>query len=152
MASGRENLRDVSTIGELARATDTKVETIRYYESIGLMPAPMRSSGNQRRYDRQHRSRLAFIRHSRELGFRLEDIRSLLALCDNPGHSCDDADAIARQNLQAVASRLARLEALKVELARMVSECGHGRIAECRVIEVLADHAHCVYGDHEQPQ
>lgn len=149
--SGHESPRDSSTIGELARSTGTKAETIRYYESIGLMPEPMRSSGNQRRYDRRHRSRLAFIRHSRELGFRLEDVRRLLDLCDNPQRSCDDADGIARQNLKAVESRIARLKALKVELNRMVVECGHGRIAECRVIEVLADHAHCVYDDHEHP-
>ena len=67
------------SIGELSRATDCKVETIRYYEKIGLMPEPARSAGNQRRYGERHRDRLHFNRHSRQLGFRIEAIRELLA-------------------------------------------------------------------------
>ena len=139
---------DRMTIGELARETGTKVETIRYYESIGLMPEPARSAGNQRLYNKALLDRLGFILHSRDLGFRLADIRQLLELNDDPERSCTEADAIARRHLRGVRSRIARLEALQLELERMVSECQHNRIADCRVIEVLADHKNCLHDDH----
>lgn len=144
-------VEEIFTIGQLAKRTGTKVETVRYYERIGLMPNPLRSDGNQRRYDRRHLDRLGFIRHSRELGFPLDDIRKLLDLIDDPSRSCSQADGIARRNLRAVETRIARLEALKNELNRMIAECAHGRIAECRVIEVLADHEQCLHDDHLTP-
>jgi DNA-binding transcriptional MerR regulator len=72
-------------IGELSKATGTNVETIRYYERIGLLPAPLRTAANYRSYGEAHRTRLAFVRHSRELGFTIDEIRSLLDLSDNPG-------------------------------------------------------------------
>jgi len=129
------------TIGLLARETGCKVQTIRYYEQIGLMPQPIRTVGNQRRYGPSHVARLAFIRHGRELGFPLDAIRVFLNLADDPERSCEAADRIARGQLQAVESRIVRLQALKLELERMIEQCRGGRIAECRVIEVLADHA-----------
>ena len=135
------------TIGKLATATGVKVPTIRYYEQIGLLPAPDRSLGNQRLYDRQTRDRLAFIRHARDLGFPLDAIRDLLSLSASPGQSCGGADAIARAQLAAVRSRIARLRALEAELDRMVGQCAHGTIADCRVIEVLGDHTLCAQ-DH----
>lgn len=131
-------------IGQLAARTGCKVQTIRYYEQIGLMPKPARSGGNQRRYGPRHLERLAFVRHSRELGFPLEAIRELLGLVDDPEGSCTAADSIARRQLQQVESRITRLGALKSELERMIVQCRGGRIADCRVIEVLADHAHCL--------
>lgn len=136
------------TIGQLARATGCNVQTIRYYEQIGLMPAPARSGGNQRRYGPVHARRLAFIRHSRELGFPLDAIRQLLRLTDRPNASCQEADAIAREQLVAVEERIRRLLALKAELDRMVAECSGGRVAQCRVIEVLADHDKCLHPNH----
>ena len=77
--------RDGYTIGHLARETGCKVQTIRYYEQIKLMPPPRRTQGNQRRYGPKHVERLAFIRHSRELGFPLDAIRDLLGLGGRPG-------------------------------------------------------------------
>ncbi len=136
------------SIGELAKRAGCKVQTIRYYEQIGLMPQPGRTSGNQRFYSERYADRLAFIRHSRELGFPLEDIRELLELSDDPNRSCEEADRIARAQLREVEMRIARLAMLKTELERMVRQCGHGRVADCRVIEVLADHAKCVSHDH----
>lgn len=138
------------SIGNLARQAGTKVETIRYYEKVGLMPATARTSGNQRAYTRAHADRLAFIRHSRELGFPLESVRTLLVVADDPGQSCARVDAIAREHLAAVRSRISRLQALEIELSRMVQECGCGRVADCHVIEVLADHTHnhCLNQDH----
>lgn len=138
------------TIGRLAERTSCKVQTIRYYEQIGLMPEPLRTEGNQRRYGAQHLDRLAFIRHSRELGFPLEAIRELLNLADDPDRSCAAADGIARRQLRQVESRLSRLRALRRELKRMIAQCHGSKIAECRVIEVLADssHAHCLTDRH----
>jgi len=138
------------SIGDLAARTSCKVQTIRYYEQIGLLPKPGRSAGNQRRYGKTHLGRLAFIRHGRELGFPLDAIRELLSLSDHPEESCDVADAIARRQLEQVESRLARLNTLKTELKRMIRRCHGGRVAECRVIEVLADHSLCA-SDHRTP-
>ncbi|MDP6705775.1 MAG: helix-turn-helix domain-containing protein [Alphaproteobacteria bacterium] len=136
------------TIGELARETGAKVQTIRYYETIGLLPEPVRTAGNQRRYGARDMERLAFVRHGRELGFPLEMIRELLSLADDPDRSCEAADCIASEQLAQVRSRIARLAALELELDRMVRQCRGGRIADCRVIEVLADHAQCVAKAH----
>lgn len=131
------------TIGKLGAATGVKVPTIRYYEQIGLLVEAERSAGNQRLYGCEALDRLAFIRHARDLGFSLEAIRDLLSLSDNPDQSCAAADAIARAQLAEVESRLARLGALKAELERMVVQCAGGRIADCRVIEVLGNHSLC---------
>jgi len=131
------------TIGKLGAQAGVKVPTIRYYEQIGLLPEADRSSGNQRLYSRKALDRLAFIRHARDLGFTLEAIRDLLSLSDRPDQPCAAADAIARAQLLEVESRLARLQALKAELERMVKQCAGGSIADCRVIEVLGDHSLC---------
>ena len=114
------------------------------------MPPPARTEGGRRAYTRAHLDRLAFIRHARELGFPLDQVRALLRLSDDPDRSCAEADAIAREHLGAVRSRIARLQALEVELERMVDACGHGKVEECRVIEVLASlsHEHCLTQGH----
>lgn len=132
------------TIGTLAKRTGTKVQTIRYYETIGLMSEPERTEGGQRRYGQAELDRLSFVRHGRQLGFSLEAIRDLLDLADNPAQSCADADSIARQQLKQVEDRIDRLVALRLELKRMISECGHDSVAQCRVLEVLRDHAECL--------
>ena len=130
-------------IGELAGRTGVKVPTIRYYEQIGLLPAPPRTEGSQRRYGKSELERLNFIRHARELGFEIDDIRELLAMNAVPQASCHEVDSIARAHLEAVDRRIASLTTLRTELARMVEECGHGRVCDCRIIEVLADHGKC---------
>ena len=137
------------TIGSLAKKTGTKVQTIRYYEQIGLMPEPGRTEGGQRRYGDDDLDRLAFIRHARQLGFSLEAIRELLDLSDHPDRPCLEADAIARRQLKQVEQRLARLEALRTELKRMIHECSGGQTADCRVLEVLRDHSECLT-DHDE--
>lgn len=137
-------------IGDLSRQTGTKVETIRWYERDGTMPPPARTAGGRRAYTQAHLDRLAFIRHARELGFPLDDVRALLRLSDEPDRPCVEADGIARGHLDAVRSRIARLQALEAELERMVDACGHGKVAECRVIQVLASltHEHCLNRGH----
>ena len=132
------------SIGALARRTGTKVQTIRYYEQIGIMPEPGRTEGNQRRYGDAELDRLSFIRHARQLGFSLEAIRELLGLSDQPQRPCAEVDGIARRQLVHVEQRIARLEALKAELMRMVEECSGGTVGECRVLQVLRDHEECL--------
>lgn len=131
------------TIGKLSKTAGVKVPTIRYYEEIGLLPEAERSAGNQRLYGTVTMDRLTFIRHARELGFTLEAIRDLLSLSDTPDQSCAAADQIAKAQLVAVRDRLARLRALEIELERMIAQCAHGTIADCRVIGVLGNHDLC---------
>lgn len=138
---------DVS-IGEAARLSGVKVPTIRYYEQIGLLPPLRRTEGNRRSYGQRDLRRLAFVRHARELGFEIVAIRTLLALQDDADQPCDTADAIAQARLIEVEQRIASLTALKAELETMIESCRHGKIAACRVIEVLADHGQCMYPHH----
>ncbi|MFC0101771.1 MerR family transcriptional regulator [Sphingopyxis terrae] len=130
-------------IGELSRATGTNIETIRYYERIGLLPAPARTEANYRSYGDAHRARLRFVRHSRELGFTIDEIRSLLDLSDHPERDCADADRIASAHLEQVEAKIAQLSALRDELTRIVGRCRGGLAGDCRVIEALGDHGQC---------
>lgn len=125
-------------IGEASRLTGIKVPTIRYYEGIGLLAAPTRTEGKQRRYRPEDVARLNFIRHARELGFEIADIAELLTLSEGPDQSCAEVDLITRRHLSDVERRIAQLTALREELKRMVEECSHGRVCECRVIETLS--------------
>lgn len=137
------------TIGRLARATGCKVQTIRYYEQIGLLPEPIRSQGNQRLYGQADIDRLAFIRHSRELGFSLQAVRDLLSLVDDPDKPCEAVDTIAQSQLDQVERRIASLQALRLELTRMLHQCRGGRVSDCRIIAVLSDHSLCETDEHE---
>lgn len=137
------------TIGRAAERSGVKVPTIRYYEEIGLLPAPDRTESGRRLYGPAELERLAFIRHARALGFEIDAIRALIALQEHPDWSCAEADAIARAHLVDVRQKIASLRALEAELARMTEGCAHGTVAECRVIEVLADHDQCVH--HGRP-
>ena len=138
-------------IGELSKATGTKVETIRYYERIGLLPSPPRTSGNYRSYGPDERQRLAFIRHSRDLGFTIEQIRSLLDLSDHPERDCETADQIASLHLEQVAEKIAQLATLHAELERIIGRCRGGLAADCRVIEALGNHALCGASHRSMP-
>lgn len=135
-------------IGTVSRQTGIKVPTIRYYEEVGLLPSPARTDSNRRSYDASAIQRLRFIRHARELGFEVEAIRQLLTLSDQPDRSCADVDVIARSHLAEIDEKIAKLTALRSEVQRMVDEGEHGRVAECRVIEVLGDHGACLHDRH----
>ena len=135
-------------IGALAEAAGVKVPTIRYYESIGLLPKPERTDTNRRLYGDDAIRRLRFIRHARELGFEIEDIQQLLALSDDPRRSCREVDAIAKRHLTDINSRIERLAALKTEVSRMIKQCAKGTVAQCRIIDVLAHHEHCLHDEH----
>ncbi len=133
------------TIGSAAKATSVKVPTIRYYEDVGLLPRAPRTDSNRRLYGPDELARLRFIRHARELGFEVDDIRALLALQSEPQQTCTEVDAIARSHLTEVERRIESLLALKSELERMIKGCKRGRIAQCRIIEVLQNHAQCAH-------
>ncbi|WP_005220782.1 MerR family transcriptional regulator [Marichromatium purpuratum] len=135
-------------IGELSRATEVKVPTIRYYEEIGLLPAPARTASNRRRYPQAAVQRLRFIRHARELGFDIPAIRALLALEGDGEPPCHRADAIARAHLDQIDQRIARLTALRDEISQMLADCDRACDDHCRVLEVLADHSHCRHQEH----
>jgi DNA-binding transcriptional MerR regulator len=128
-------------IGELASATATKVETVRYYEKIGLLPRPARTSANYRAYGSDHLARLSFVRRARDLGFTLEAIRELLTLSDDKSQSCEAVDSIARVHLTEIDRKLCDLKSLRSELGRVIGSCSHGTVAECKIIEALAPRA-----------
>lgn len=130
-------------IGELAEATGSNSETIRYYEKIGLLPRPGRTDSNYRDYSATDVERLSFIRHARGLGFELADIRSLMELAEHPERDCGEVDAIASRHLAAVESKLARLGSLRIELGRMLAQCRGGTVSSCRIMKVMADHELC---------
>lgn len=131
------SLENLLNIGALARATGTKVETIRWYERMGLLPAPARSAGNYRTYGEAHLGRLSFIRRARDLGFSLDQIRTLLDLAEDRERSCDAVDVIASEHLEDVDRKIADLQALRRELDSLIGQCRHGKVAECRIIEAL---------------
>ncbi|MGJ8558597.1 MAG: MerR family transcriptional regulator [Litorimonas sp.] len=136
------------TIGKVAMATGVKVTTIRYYESIGLLAEPGRSESGQRQYGNDAIDRLNFIRHARELGFAIPSIRDLVTMQDEPESGCETVDAIARENLEKVRSRLQRLRALEAELEKMINNCEGGSVGSCRILQVLSDHALCADTAH----
>jgi len=130
------------SIGELSRRTGVKVPTIRYYEQIGLIAAPERTAGNQRRYTQAGLQRLSFIRHSRDLGFSLDDTREFLELSEQPDKQCNGADKIAARHLAALREKIAKLKRLEKELER-ISSCKADKLGDCAVLETLADHGLC---------
>lgn len=131
------------SIGDLSQRTGVKIPTIRYYEQMGLIEAAGRSTGNQRRYANAGLERLSFIRHARDLGLSIRDIRELAELSDHPEQSCTRAHGIAVRHLTSVKARIARLKQLGRELKRITALSDSGQVGECNVIRSLADHQLC---------
>ncbi|GAB5389782.1 MAG: helix-turn-helix domain-containing protein [Alphaproteobacteria bacterium] len=135
-------------IGQAAKQSGVKVSTIRWYEDQGLIDRLPRSDSGRRLFDPATLDRLSFIRHAREMGFALDDLRALLDLADHPDRDCAEADKIAARQIERIDRQIAQLQALKAELNCMVSACPGETAEKCRVIETLADHdAHC-HHDH----
>lgn len=124
-------------IGELARRTNTKVETIRFYERKGLLPAPERTAGNYRSYGEGHLNRLSFIRRARDLGFTIDQVVALLELADCREISCEAVDSLAEEHVAGIDAKIADLTALRRELAEVIRQCRRGTIADCRILEAL---------------
>jgi DNA-binding transcriptional MerR regulator len=131
------------SIGALSKATGVKVPTIRYYEQIGLLAEGARNAGNQRRYGQNGLEALGFIKHARDLGFALEDIRALMGLNGELGEDCAEANRIAESQLENVQTRIARLRLLERELKRIVHLCDGGNGGQCKVLTALGDHGQC---------
>ena len=115
-------------IGALSRHTGCNIETIRYYERVGLLPAPPRSAGGHRIYGVDHLKRLTFIRRGRQLGFALKDVRGLLALVDGGGHTCDEVQALTLDHLDEVRRKIADLKVMEGVLGDMAAECEGGTV------------------------
>lgn len=125
-------------IGDIARITGLKVETIRFYEAEKLIAVPGRSGGNYRIYDAAHLGRLSFIKRSRDLGFTLDQVRELLRLADDPNRPCAEVDAITSSHVVEIDRKIADLQALRGELVRRLDSCEGQTIADCRIIEALS--------------
>lgn len=131
-------MTQILTIGALAKRAGTNVETIRYYERVGLLPPPARTGGNYRAYAPAHLARLSFIRRSRDLGFSIDAVRNLLRLDDEKRRDCGSVGKIARAHLGEVERKIKDLNALRRELRGLMAQCDKGRVESCRVIEALA--------------
>jgi len=130
-------------IGQLAHAAGTTVETIRFYEQEGLLPAPARSPGNFRIYASEHVDRLAFIRHCRSLDMTLNEIRILLRFKDAPQEDCGEVNVLLDGHIAHVEHRIQELSALERDLKQLRGQCGHAREAkDCGILEGLAKTAH----------
>ncbi len=125
------------TIGSLSRGTGCKIETIRYYERIGLLPKPPRSQGGHRLYEEAQLKRLTFIRRSRELGFTLHEVRGLLRLVDGGSYTCAEVKALTLDHVAEVRGKLADLRKVKRVLEAMAAECDGGEVPECPIIDAL---------------
>ena len=124
------------TIGHLAQQTGANIETIRYYERIGLLPAPLRR-GRYRSYDPTDVARLGFVRRSRELGFSIKEVRALLDLATGGHETCAEARDLAAAHLRDVRTRIADLRRMERALATTVQACDAGADARCPLIETL---------------
>jgi DNA-binding transcriptional MerR regulator len=133
------------SIGELSKQTGVKVPTIRYYEKEGLLVAPVRTEGNQRRYRPDDLERLRFIKHCRDLGLPMPAVRDLIDLGQHPDKPCQEADRIAVAQLQSVRERIAHLKKLEAELQRIANSCKGGHtVTECNVLKAFGDHRLCL--------
>jgi len=136
----KQNLRmttAVMTVGQLAHATSCNVETIRYYENIGLMPAPPRTPNGYRSYDERHISRPGFIRRARDLGFTLDDVRALLSLAEPESPACAQVKDIAAQHLMQVRKKIAELGRLEHILSATIARCTSDPATPCPVLDML---------------
>lgn len=124
-------------IGDLAAATGVKVNTIRFYEDAGVLPKPERTGSGRRTYTKEDLKRLRFVRHARDLGFNLDEVRSLLQLSGDPEHDCRVVNELATGHLSKVETKIERLVRLRDELTRITTLCAGGQVSGCRVLEVL---------------
>ena len=132
------------TRGKLAKRTGCNAETIRYYEKIGLMPEPVRSATGYRQYNQEHEQRLQFIMRGRELGFAIEDLKSLLELVDRKIVSCGEVSRLAGTHLESVHQKITDLQRIEVALSKTLRSCSGKDVPECPVIDALflgTDHA-----------
>jgi MerR family mercuric resistance operon transcriptional regulator len=125
------------SIGEIAQRTGVHIETVRYYEKVGLVPPPPRTEGGHRLYADDHLKRLIFIRRSRELGFTLDEIRNLLGLVED-GYACGEVQKATIDHLRIIRRKIADLRRMERTLAETVARCEGGAVPACPIIDVLS--------------
>ncbi len=125
------------SIGPLSRRTGCKIETIRYYERIGLMPVPPRTAGGHRSYGNDHERRLKFIRRCRELGFSIDEIRVLLGLVDGGDYTCGEVKSVTDRHLEQLRQKITDLRKLERTLKTIGAACDGGRVPDCPIIDAL---------------
>lgn len=126
------------TIGYVSKVTGCNIETIRYYERIGLLPKPPRSEGGYRMYSDEDIKRLNFIRRSRNLGFHLDEVRDLLSLVDTNTYTCAEVKGMTVSHLDEIEQKIADLTKLRKVLKDMASQCEGEQIPDCPIIDVLS--------------
>jgi len=127
------------TIGALSKRTGVNIETIRFYERVGILPRPPRSAGGHRIYGQDQLMRLGFVRRSRELVFSLDDVRGLLRLVDGGRYTCAEVKAITLDHLADIHRKIADLRRLEETLVKVAGRCRGGKVPDCPVIEALFD-------------
>jgi MerR family transcriptional regulator, mercuric resistance operon regulatory protein len=126
-------------IGALSKRSEVNIETIRFYERIGILPKPPRSTAGYRVYGHDHLKRLSFVRRSRELGFSLDEVRGLLKLVDGERYTCAEVKTITLDHLADVRRKIADLRRLEDTLADVAGKCRGGKVPKCPVIDALFD-------------
>jgi len=130
--------RRLMTIGELSEHTEVNIETIRYYERIGILPKPPRSAGGHRLYVEGYQRHLVFVRRARELGFSLEDVRALLRLTGDRRMACGKAKGITEKHIADIRRKVDELKRLERALSAMVTQCRGDDISDCPILDALA--------------
>ena len=124
-------------IGEMSRQTGVGIETIRYFEKIGMMPAPGRSEGGNRQYTNDHLQRLFFINRSRQIGFSQSEIKAVLSMVDAKDVTCAEVHSITTEHIADIRNKIRDLQNLEKVLTQMAKECSRGDIPDCPIIETL---------------
>jgi MerR family mercuric resistance operon transcriptional regulator len=124
-------------IGEMSRRTGVNIETIRYFEKIGMMPSPDRSAGGHRQYSADHLQRLFFINRCRRIGFNQSEIKALLSMVDNKGVTCAEVHAITTGHIADIRQKIRDLRKLEKGLIQMANECSQGDKPDCPIMETL---------------
>ncbi len=125
------------TIGQLASAAEIPAATIRYYEKIGLLASPSRSGSNYRQYGNDDLDRLTFVRRARDIGFTIDQVRSLLSFSDQQNGDCCTVTALTEEHLVSVEQKIADLLTLRDRLTGLLTSCRGGLVADCRIIDAL---------------
>ncbi len=141
---------DGFSIGELSKQSGVNIETIRYYEKIGIMPVTNRSAGGYRIYGADHLKRLSFVRRSRQLGFSLDEIRGLLRLVDGHAYTCAEVHALTLDHVAEIRRKIADLKRLKRVMEEMAAQCSGGRAPECAIVDALFDMREPAGGSYER--
>ncbi len=138
------------SIGQLAKKSGVSVDTIRYYEKIGVLDKAQRTAGNYRHYSEQMLSELLFLKHCRELGITIQDIQKLKGLAQDPNQTCMEVDHLIDQYLAEVSQKIRNLEHLKQDLSHLKQQCSqHRTIEQCGILKELHQPLECKHESHQ---